>query len=127
VVPPDAIFTAVPSANFAGSMVDALDRYLRWTYRLLPETPTDRFMRETVYPNIEKYRKSDANIQIVDVAGQPIGSLPFSVRQTRQDFKFACSSGFSRCPPLRNVGDWNRRLPSPRNELDRSATSSTPL
>jgi GH35 family endo-1,4-beta-xylanase len=60
----------------------------------------DKFMRETVLPNIEKYRKGDARLQLLDATGRPLVGATVSVRQTRQSFSFSASLPFfAETPP----------------------------
>ena len=42
--------------------------------------------------DIEKYRKGDARIKVVDDAGTPLGDCKFSFEQTRRDFTFAVAA-----------------------------------
>lgn len=53
-----------------------------------------QFMRDVVLPNIEKCRKSDAVIQVVDSDGRPVYDLPIEVNMTRQSFAFSASLPF---------------------------------
>jgi endo-1,4-beta-xylanase len=53
-----------------------------------------RFMEEVVEPNIERYRKAEARIEVVDAAGRPLAGAAFQVVQTRQSFGFGCSLPF---------------------------------
>ena len=54
----------------------------------------ERFLKEVAQPNIEKYRKSDARIELVDADGRPLRGVEYKVMQTRQAFKFGCSLPF---------------------------------
>jgi hypothetical protein len=54
----------------------------------------ERFLKEVAQPNIEKYRKSDAKLALVDADGQPLRDVDYKVTQTRQAFKFGCSLPF---------------------------------
>ncbi|HEV8608249.1 MAG TPA: endo-1,4-beta-xylanase [Tepidisphaeraceae bacterium] len=54
----------------------------------------ERFLKEVALPNIEKYRKSDARIELVDADGRPLRGVDFKVKQTRQAFKWGCSLPF---------------------------------
>jgi endo-1,4-beta-xylanase len=51
----------------------------------------ERFMREVVEPNIQRYRQSDAVVSVVDEEARPLNGARFTVRQTRQAFAFGCS------------------------------------
>jgi len=42
-------------------------------------------------PAIEKYRKTDVKLRIVDPAGQPLRGMKISVEQTSHDFLFGCN------------------------------------
>ena len=53
-----------------------------------------KFIHTTVAENIEKYRKSDLTVQIVDPAGHPVQDLVATVNQTRHLFNFGVSLGF---------------------------------
>lgn len=54
----------------------------------------DRFMEEVALPNIEKYRKSNVRVEIVDKDGRAISGARFDVKQTKQLFGFGCSLPF---------------------------------
>jgi len=54
----------------------------------------ERFLKEVAQPNIEKYRKSDARLELVDADGRPLRGVDYKVTQTRQAFKFGCSLPF---------------------------------
>jgi endo-1,4-beta-xylanase len=54
----------------------------------------ERFLKEVAQPNIEKYRKSDARIELVDADGRALRDVEYKVTQTRQAFKFGCSLPF---------------------------------
>lgn len=60
----------------------------------------DQFLRTTALPNIEKYRKSDAQIQIVGADGLPIHGGQLHVAQTSSSFNFGASLGFFRPSPV---------------------------
>jgi endo-1,4-beta-xylanase len=53
-----------------------------------------RFLKHVAQPNIEKYRKSDARLELADASGHTLVDLPVEVRQTRQAFKFGVSLPF---------------------------------
>ncbi len=57
------------------------------------------FMRDVVMPNIEKNRKSDFQLRIVDESGRPLSDAHYEVHQTRQAFNFGCSMSFFKGPP----------------------------
>ena len=50
-------------------------------------------MATTVQENIEKYRKADVTIQLVDPAGRPLQQMPVKLDQTQQAFVFGVISG----------------------------------
>ena len=52
------------------------------------------FFEQTVWPNIEKNRKSDAAVTIIDTAGRPVVDLKYTARQTQSRFDFGCSLPF---------------------------------
>lgn len=47
---------------------------------------------DDIEQNIEKYRKSDAKIRIVDSNGMPINGVKVKVKQKTHDFKFGCNA-----------------------------------
>ncbi len=51
----------------------------------------DPFIQETVLPNIEKYRKSDATVVLQDGAGKPLSDVRVSVELVRHQFHFGCA------------------------------------
>lgn len=46
------------------------------------------FMQNVIYPNIEKYRKSDALITLTDAGGRPIQNVTCNIRQVSSSFHF---------------------------------------
>jgi GH35 family endo-1,4-beta-xylanase len=54
----------------------------------------EAFMANTVLPNIEKNRKSDLTVQLVDAAGRPVQDVPVALDQTKLAFVAGCSLGF---------------------------------
>ena len=56
----------------------------------LPATKTDaqRFLDEIALPNIERYRKSDVRLQIVDATGRPLYDAQYRVTEKRSAFLF---------------------------------------
>lgn len=71
-----------------------------------PAEAQDRFLAEVVRPNIEKYRKGDLTIQVVDDKGRPLAGAKFEARQTSSDFNFGCSLPFFKQPPRPRGGDF---------------------
>ena len=63
----------------------------------------DPFVRETVLPNIERHRKADAELTIVDRAGRPVPHARVRGRLVRHRFLFGA------CPPEREE-DLNPRF-----------------
>ncbi len=49
------------------------------------------FFEKTVYPNIEKYRKGDMTISVVDENGNFVPDAKIEVRQTKHAFKFGAN------------------------------------
>lgn len=47
-----------------------------------------RFLREIALPNIEKHRKGDARIQLLDAKGRPLYDARWRVVQTKSAFRF---------------------------------------
>ncbi len=47
---------------------------------------------ERIQKNIEKYRKGDAVLEVVDSAGRPVAGAQIEVRQTRHQFLFGCNA-----------------------------------
>lgn len=79
----------------------------------------EKFMDQVVLPNIEKYRKSNVEIRILDRAGRPMEGLAWEVNQTRQAFGFSASLPFFKVPPAPSTGDFKPRNPVDQRELDR--------
>jgi hypothetical protein len=59
---------------------------------------TDPFIRSTVLPNIERYRKSDATVKVVMTDGKPAVGYRVSAVLVNPDFKWGA------CPPKPIVG-----------------------
>lgn len=49
------------------------------------------FFESTVYPNIEKYRKGDLNVSIVDENGNFVKDAKITLNQTKHEFKFGAN------------------------------------
>ncbi len=80
-------------------------------YRPVILSEDDKFIIETALPNIEKYRKSDAKIELVDADGKPLADADFEIRQTKQAFLFGCS-----IPPFDDLKDyWSPEWTAPKN------------
>lgn len=77
--------------------LDLLYRNSQWAvYRpaLAPEPPVrkadvQRFLEEVAQPNIEKHRRSDVRLQLVDAGGRPLYDARYVIRQTCSAFQFA--------------------------------------
>ncbi len=52
----------------------------------------DPVLERRIQENIEKYRKGDATIEVVDSAGKPIGDATVEIRQTGHEFLFGCNA-----------------------------------
>ena len=72
-----------PDPRLPGGVVDEA----RWI-------DNEEFVETIALPNIEKHRKSDARLTVVDAQGKPLGGAAFSIRQTRSSFGFGCSLPF---------------------------------
>jgi len=66
----------------------------------------EKFMRDVVHPNIEKHRKSDARVQIVDERGRPVYDVTYDIQLTRHAFHFSCSLPFFIFPEGQSYGDF---------------------
>jgi hypothetical protein len=51
----------------------------------------DPFIQETVLPNIERYRKSDATVTLLSADGEPVEDASVSVHLKRHEFHFGCA------------------------------------
>jgi GH35 family endo-1,4-beta-xylanase len=76
------------------------------------------FVKNVCLPNIEKYRKGDLKISVVDENGKAIGDLPFSLNQTRHAFGFGCSLPFFKRPDAPKIESFMPQQVDPR-ELTR--------
>lgn len=95
-----------------------------------PEAPADvtdrtrwdadeKFIRDTVLPNIEKNRKGDMRLQLLDTDGRPLAGASVEVRQVRQTFDFSASLPFFGQADMRSAnGDYQPPPVEPR-ELER--------
>lgn len=60
--------------------------------RILEEFDLQKdFMQETVYPNIEKYRKGDALVRVCDQNGKALSGVKLHLRQTSHQFRFGAN------------------------------------
>lgn len=79
----------------------------------------EAFMTETVWPNIERHRKADLRIQIVDAAGRAVVDLPWRLEQQSHAFGFSASLPFFKVPPGPSTGDFKPPAPVDKRELER--------
>ena len=70
----------------------------------LPEETA--FLKTTALPNIEKYRKSDAQVTVVDTAGKPVAGVMLAITQTNAAFGFGCSLPFFKQPAVDTKADY---------------------
>ena len=56
------------------------------------------FLQTVALPNIEKYRKSDLSIRVVDQNGNPLAGAAYTLTQTASSFGFGCSLPFFDVP-----------------------------
>lgn len=77
-----------------------------------------RFLRQVVYPNIEKYRKSDLTIRLLDHQGRALQSVPYELQLTQHAFGFGASLPFFKRTPEIRSGDFKPKPVDPR-ELER--------
>lgn len=59
------------------------------SYRKLWRDPA---VNARIERNIEKYRKGDATIEVVDAKGKPVKGAKVAVRQTKHEFLFGCNA-----------------------------------
>lgn len=52
------------------------------------KTDVTRFLADVAWPNIEKYRRSDVRLQLLDAEGRPLYDAPYRIRQTTHQFLF---------------------------------------
>jgi GH35 family endo-1,4-beta-xylanase len=52
----------------------------------------DPALNERIERNIEKYRKGDATIEVLDAAGKPVKGAKVELRQTGHEFLFGCNA-----------------------------------
>jgi len=52
----------------------------------------DPALNERIERNIEKYRKGDATIEVLDAAGKPVSGAKVELRQTGHEFLFGCNA-----------------------------------
>lgn len=58
-------------------------------YRKLWRDPA---LNQRIDDNIEKYRKGDASIEVVDAAGKPVTDAKIDLQQTNHEFLFGCNA-----------------------------------
>lgn len=59
------------------------------SYRKLWRNPA---LNGRIEASIEKYRKGDASIEVLDVAGKPVEGAKIELKQTRHEFLFGCNA-----------------------------------
>ncbi|MGA2496347.1 MAG: DUF6798 domain-containing protein [Tepidisphaeraceae bacterium] len=74
------------------------------------------FVHDVCLPNIEKYRKGDVRIELVDAEGQPLTGVEYGVRQTRQSFGFGATLEFFE--PVEGSGPDYKPKPVDPRELE---------
>ena len=60
-----------------------------WTFAAEPQS--DAELWEGAQNRIEKHRKADATILVVDAAGEPVPGAEISIDQKRHEFLFGCN------------------------------------
>jgi endo-1,4-beta-xylanase len=72
-----------------------------------PALPMEnQYLTTTVLPNIEKNRKSDAQVTLVDAAGKPLAGVEVTIVQTGSAFSFGCSLPFFKQPAVDTKADY---------------------
>ena len=66
----------------------------------------DKFIQENVFVNIEKYRKSDAHVVIVDAADRPVAGAAVKLTQTSSPFGFGATLPFFKVPGVDVKADY---------------------
>ncbi len=66
----------------------------------------DQFLRETALPNIDKFRKSDALLTIVDSSNQPLYGAQYKIIQTASPFSFGVTLPFFKRPAVDTRADF---------------------
>ncbi len=75
----------------------------------------ERFMRDVVEPNIERYRKADVRLEVLDEQGQPAPGAAVEVIQTRLAFGLGCSLPFFMPVEGEGYGDYK---PAPVTDIE---------
>jgi GH35 family endo-1,4-beta-xylanase len=78
----------------------------------------ENFMASTVLPNIEKYRKSDVTIQIVDQTGRAVQNLAVDLNETKSAFNFGASLGFFEAKTARMAHSDGDQIPPPVRPIE---------
>lgn len=52
----------------------------------------DPVVKQRIADNIEKYRKGDITVEVVDAAGKPVGGAAVELRQSGHEFLFGCNA-----------------------------------
>jgi GH35 family endo-1,4-beta-xylanase len=71
-----------------------------------PAAADQRFYEQTVLPNIDRHRKSDARLQVLDADGRPLHDAAYRIVQTNSAFGFGCSLDFFRRPDFERDRDF---------------------
>ena len=74
------------------------DKWAVYEPRVRTSDAQQAFIEDVALPNIEKYRKSDARIELSDADGRTIAGGDFKVTQIKQAFGFGCSIPFFQVP-----------------------------
>jgi GH35 family endo-1,4-beta-xylanase len=72
-----------------------------------PSLPVEnKFIGQKALGNIEKYRKSDATVTVVDAAGKPVAGAQVAITQTSSAFGFGSSLSFFKVPEVDTKADY---------------------
>lgn len=81
--------TAAGSAIALAGAIAAQDAKYHWAVEKLYNS-SDRFIRDTVLPNIEKHRKSPARLRLLDEGGKPVKGQTVKVEHVNHRYLFGC-------------------------------------
>ncbi|MBI4026961.1 MAG: beta-galactosidase [Verrucomicrobia bacterium] len=70
-----------------------------------------RFLEEVALPNIEKNRKSNTRLQVVDAGGRPVYDAQYRITQIKNSFFFGASLPFFIAPPNSDTNNFDFRPP----------------
>jgi len=68
----------------------------------------ERFLRETIIPNVERHRKSDVTLRVRDTAGRPLSDAAYRAELVRHRFGFGAS-----LPHFQRPAGWSRGFQPP--------------